>query len=83
MQHDAEKKSIQTDAGQQERPFGKRRFRLDETEMGGEMRGKQSQRIKHRQTERESAEGLTVLVAGLPEGLSFGENDGDSQILKR
>lgn len=32
---------------------------------------------------RKWREGLTVLVAWLPEGFSFGENDGNNQILKR
>lgn len=79
MQHDGDKKHIQTDAGQQERPFGKTRQHRE-----GRRRGDNNHsRIKHyRRTEGESREGLTVLVAGLSKGLSFGENDGNSQILE-
>lgn len=79
MQHDGEKKHIQSDAGQQERPFGKTRQNRD-GRRGGE---KSHSRIKdYRRTQGESREGLTVLVAGLSKGLSFGENDGNSQILE-
>lgn len=79
MQHDGDKKRIQSDAGQQERPFGKTRQDRD-GRRGGENDHSRIQR--YRRTQGEAREGLTVLVAGLSKGLSFGENDGNSQILE-
>lgn len=74
VQHDGEKKGIQSEAGQQEGPFGKNRFPFrDEAKKGQTLKTDR----------RKSREGLTVLVAGLSERFPFGENDGNSQILKR
>lgn len=49
-----------------------------------EMRDKHSIKEESAKTDRRKWRGgLTVLVARLSEGFSFGENDGNSQILKR